>query len=166
MTLREINSFSGKFEFLSNFSPHPVFIEDIRFPTAEHAFQAMKTTDPGARQLIARLPTPGKAKRVGRQIDLRPDWEDIKLEVMWFIVLAKFRQNTWIRRQLWLTRNAELIEGNHWGDRFWGMTLDNECGQRPETCKWGNACADCREWTGENHLGKILMEVRRELDGR
>ncbi len=92
--------------------------------------------------IIAQAPSPSKAKRLGRGVSLRPNWENIKLQVMKDIVRAKFTQNTDLRIMLVQgTGDAELIESNDWGDEFWGVC----------------------DGKGENHLGKILMEVREEL---
>ena len=74
-----INRFDGPYAFLSNFFFSPIEYEGITYPTVEHAFQAAKTLNPIERQAIADLPTPGAAKRAGRQVTLRKDWEDVKI---------------------------------------------------------------------------------------
>ena len=135
-----INEFSGEYRWLSNFWPVGVVKDGIAFPSVEHAFQAMKTTDLVDRVRIAACSTPGKAKRLGRTVDLRPDWEEIKLVVMKECLDIKFYNRT-LRDRLVATGNEELVEGNGWNDTFWGV---------------------CRG-VGENHLGRLLMEVRREL---
>lgn len=137
----QIRRFVKEFRFLSNFyAPASVFIEGQRFPTAEHAYQAMKTTDLDLRKKIAELPTPGQAKRFAQTIVVRPDWEDIKLQVMKKVLEEKF-QNPFLGELLLATNDAELIEENAWGDRFWGTT----------------------DGTGQNHLGRLLEEVRSSL---
>jgi len=142
--VKVINSFRGEHNFLSNFYPAKVVYEGVEYPTAEHAFQAAKSPWIFERITIAGASSPSKAKQLGRRISLRPDWEDIKLQVMKDIVRAKFSQNADLQIMLVLgTRDAELIEGTTWGDKFWGV--DKATGE------------------GENHLGKILMEVRKEL---
>lgn len=109
------------------------------YPTAEHAFQAFKATNPKERENIRTTSRPGQAKRLGRQIELRSDWEDIKIGVMSRVLKAKFADP---ELQAWLiaTGDAHLEEGNTWGDRYWG-TVDG---------------------TGKNHLGNILMKLRKE----
>lgn len=140
--VRVINSFRGEHGFLSNFYPAKVVYEGMEYPTSEHAFQAAKSPVTGVRMIIARASSPGDAKQLGRKIALRSDWENIKLQVMEDIVRAKFSQNADLRIMLVQgTGDAELIEGNTWGDEFWGVCNGE----------------------GENHLGKILMEVRKEL---
>jgi ribA/ribD-fused uncharacterized protein len=138
--MKAIDSFSGPYRFLSNFYPSPVKLGGVVYSTIEHAFQAAKTLDNTARLAIRDAATPGIAKRMGRTVALRLDWEKIKVEVMEGLVRQKFRRNPF-RRWLLNTGEAELIEGNHWGDRFWGVCLG----------------------TGRNELGKVLMRVRSEL---
>jgi ribA/ribD-fused uncharacterized protein len=98
---------------------------------------------PAVQLSIVQLVTPGEAKRYGRRIELRPDWEQVKKRVMLTVVLAKFTQNPDLARQLVATEDAYLEEGNHWHDNFWG------------------ACS-CDDHAGDglNYLGRILMMVR------
>ena len=136
-----IDSFQGDYRFLSNFWSAEVVFEGITYPTAEHAYQSAKTLDRAERQRIAALPTPADAKRAGRALKPREDWEAVKFEVMERCVLDKFTRHADLRQQLLATGDAELIEGNTWGDRVWGVY----------------------QGEGENRLGKILMKVRGEL---
>ena len=109
-----ITSFSGNHRFLSNFYIPPVEIEfeGILFPTTEHAYQAAKTFDNVARRDIARLSTPGKAKRMGRVLEIRNDWEYVKVSVMESLLVKKFSIPE-MRDLLLTTRNSYLIEGNN-----------------------------------------------------
>lgn len=137
----KIDSFTGNYWFLSNFyDPAPVRYEGEEYPTTEHAYQAAKTLDVRERQQIQETSDPGRTKKLGRRVTLRPDWEDIKLDIMLDLVRQKFRDPT-LRRALLDTGTQELVEGNWWGDTFWGV------------CKG----------KGSNHLGKILMRVRNEI---
>ena len=126
--------------FLSNFYPSPIVLDRITYPTVEHAFQAAKTDDRLERERIAGLPTPGAAKRAGRKVSLRPDWEQVKVGIMVELVRRKFADPD-LAGKLLATGDEELVEGNTWNDRFWGV---------------------CRG-TGRNELGKVLMRVRAEL---
>lgn len=135
-----INSFEGEYAFLSNFYEHPISNGVITFPTNEHYFQAMKTLEDDERLAIARAATPGQAKRMGRSVNLRPDWESIKLDVMETAVRIKFTDPE-LAAKLIATGDEELIEGNWWNDTFWGVC----------------------NGVGENHLGKILMKVRADI---
>ena len=136
-----IDSFQGEYRFLSNFWPAEVVFEGATYPTAEHAYQAAKSLDPVERQRIAASPTPADAKRAGRALKPRDDWETAKFDVMERVVRDKFTRHADLRRQLLATGDAELIEGNTWGDRVWGVY----------------------QGEGENHLGRILMRLRAEL---
>jgi ribA/ribD-fused uncharacterized protein len=123
----------------------PITYEGTDYPSVEHAFQAAKCRyAEDKRQFYMTSPrmlTAPEAKKVGGKVDLRRDWEEVKLQVMLDLLRAKFTQNRTLRQLLLSTRDATLVEGNWWGDTFWGV-----CNGR-----------------GENHLGKLLMQVRDEL---
>lgn len=140
-----INIFDGYFDFLSNFYTSPIEIGGINYPTVEHYFQAMKTTDIADRMLIAQAATPGKAKRMGRGVTLRADWEDIKNEVMYTGLKAKFKDPE-LRERLLSTGTATLIEGTTWHDKCWGVCYCDQC-----------------QGQGENRLGRLLMKLRDEI---
>lgn len=132
-----ITSFSGEHRFLSNFFPSRIRWAGIDWPTVEHAYQGAKTLNPAGRALIATAPTPGKAKRLGQKLALREDWDDLRVGTMRELLALKFSIPE-LSRLLVATGTAELVEGNTWGDRFWGV-----CGGE-----------------GENMLGRLLMEIR------
>lgn len=132
-----ITSFSGQYRFLSNFWPCKVFLEGEEYPSVEHAYVASKVTDHELRKLVASKLTPGDAKRLGRKLPLRPDWDAIKLDVMKELLVQKFIDPE-LAEKLVATGDQELIEGNTWGDTFWGVC----------------------DGVGENNLGKLLMEIR------
>ena len=131
MTIRR---FDGEHRFLSNFYYH----EDGF--TLEHYYQAAKCVDPRAAARIMEADSPGQAKRMGQRVELRPDWEDVKLIIMARLVNKKFDKPR-MERLLIATVPHVLIEGNTWGDRFWGQ-VDGE---------------------GENWLGRLLMLKRSSL---
>lgn len=132
-----IDSFSGEYRFLSNFyaDPHGGL-------SVEHYYQARKTEDIEEADAILNANTPGEAKRLGRKATLRPDWDDIKDDVMLILLWRKFCHEP-LRTRLLETGDQELIEGNTWGDTYWGV-----CNGK-----------------GKNMLGKLLMKVRDELNG-
>lgn len=140
-----IDKFDGKYSFLSNFYFSPIEIYDIGYPTVEHAFQAAKTLDKSLRKAIAAAPTPGQAKRMGRQVQLRPDWEEVKIGVMEHCLREKFKDPE-LRQKLLDTEDQYLQEGTTWHDRFWGVC----------------SCERC-QGQGENHLGYLLMKIRNEI---
>src|SRR5690349_22509303 len=117
----QITSFSGDHAFLSNFYPAPTPYEGVVFPSSEHAFQAAKTLDMAERHRLADLSTPAQAKRAGRRVVLRTDWERVKIAIMTDIVRAKFQHNHELAQKLVATANADLVEGNRHRDRFWGV---------------------------------------------
>lgn len=143
-----IDSFTGEYRFLSNFSPHPVDYVNVRWPTLEHAFQAAKCVDPAQRLVIAAARTPGHAKRLGRTVCRVPGWNLVRVNVMSELLRSKFTLSPSIRDALLATGRAQLVEGNRWCDQFWG---DCRCG-RP-------GCAE----PGTNTLGKQLMLLRAQL---
>jgi ribA/ribD-fused uncharacterized protein len=134
-----IDSFSGGNRFLSNFYPSNVVLDEYIYFTVEHAFQAAKTTDSVERMRIRNADTPGKAKRLGRKVTLRPGWDDMRVDVMRGLLGQKFSREP-LRSMLRETAPAVLIEGNTWGDRFWGV-----------------------DGSGLNWLGILLMEIRDEV---
>lgn len=136
----KIDRFVGDFAFLSNFFPSTVYIDGKRYPTVEHAYQAMKTLDLNSRECIRNAKTPAIAKKLGRSVELRKDWDDIRVQIMYDLLEKKF-DNPFLKPMLLATNNAVLIEGNNWNDRFWGV---------------------CRG-TGQNKLGELLMKVRTRL---
>jgi ribA/ribD-fused uncharacterized protein len=113
-----IDRFTGDYDFLSNFHASPIEVDAILYPTVEHAFQAAKTEDPEEKRAVAEAATPASAKRKGRKVQLRPDWEQVKVGIMEELVRLKFTTYADLREQLLATGDAELVEGNDWNDRF------------------------------------------------
>lgn len=137
----KIDSFSGEYQFLSNFYVSPFTFLGKLAATAEHHYQAAKASKWQDKIAILDTPTPGKAKRMGQTVEMWPDWEDQKLFFMERILRTKFAPGTQLAEQLLATGDAWLEEGNHWGDTFWGV-----CNGQ-----------------GQNHLGHLLMEIRTNL---
>lgn len=133
-----ITRFTGAYSFLSNFHPSQVEWMGVDAPTVEHAFQLAKTLDAKMRREIAEATSPGQAKRLGRRVQLRPGWEDAKCAVMGALLVQKFTRHPDLAQALLATGRVQLVEGNDWGDSFWGV---------------------CRGH-GRNQLGIQLMEVR------
>jgi ribA/ribD-fused uncharacterized protein len=143
-----INKFDNEYAFLSNFFCSMFSWKGEDWRTVEHAFQGAKTSDPVDKTRIRIADSPGYAKKLGRKVDLRSDWEDVKIEIMAELVCAKFDQHPELMKRLRATGDAELVKGNYWHDNFWG-----DC-----TCK------KCKSIEGENVLGQILMIVRKGKD--
>ena len=145
LSQKKIDSFFGDYSFLSNFHIAPVTYNGLCYPSSEAAFQAQKCMTDEERKKFCKF-SPSEAKYYGRTVNLRPDWEDVKEQIMEDIVRAKFTQNQYLGDWLLDTGDAELIEGNNWGDTTWGV--------------------DIRTKKGKNLLGKILMKIRDELKGK
>ena len=137
-----INSFDGLYEFLSNFSHDKVTYKGVEYNTSEHAYQAAKTNDSKEKEYVRSAHSPSIAKKRGRGVTIRKDWDSVKISVMKEILMDKFKAGSVLAQQLIATGNAKLEEGNDWGDTFWG------------TCNG----------KGQNWLGKILMEIRNRLN--
>jgi len=133
--------FENEYAFLSNFYPSPIEFLGQTCPTAEHFFQALKAEKWEDAISIIQAPTPGLAKKMGRKVTMRKDWEDVKVKMMCMVVKQKFVQNPELAKKLIDLPDEKIIETNYWGDTFWGVC----------------------EGKGRNWLGKILMEVRSYL---
>lgn len=137
-----IDEFRGQYYFLSNFYEDDLYFiqyDGLFYNNAEAAFQSAKLLDKVQRRQFCNL-NASDAKRFGRRVQLRPDWEQVKDNIMYEIIKSKFSIKH-LREMLLATGDAILIEGNTWNDTYWGM---------------------CRG-KGKNMLGKILMRVREEL---
>ena len=142
-----INEFKGKYYFLSNFYETPIVYDGLTYQNNEAAFQAAKTTSYEEREKFTYL-IPSEAKRLGRKVALRSDWEEVKDKIMYEICKAKFSQWANLKHLLLETGDTYLEEGTTgWHDNIWG------------NCN----CEKCKNIPGENRLGKILMKVREEL---
>lgn len=137
----KICGFFNEYRFLSNFYEVPVQYNGLLFRSSEAAFQAQKCPERANEFLNL---SPDEAKRMGRKINVRSDWESVKDTVMYEIVLAKFSQNEALKKKLIDTGDAFLAEENWWGDKYWGTV----------------------NGVGRNQLGKTLMKVRMELIGK
>jgi ribA/ribD-fused uncharacterized protein len=132
--------------FLSNFFVAPFEVDGVWYNTVEHYYQSRKTEDRSEQAAIRSAPTPSEAKALGLKATIRSDWNEVRIGIMRWGVLAKFQQNPVLLSRLLDTGDEYLREGNHWSDKFWGV--DERTGQ------------------GENWLGRILMEVRDQLQRR
>jgi ribA/ribD-fused uncharacterized protein len=137
-----INQFQEKYFFLSNFYPCFITIDEMTYPSVEHAYQALKTFNLEQRKIISFLETPGQAKKAGRRVELRDDWELVKDEIMMRCLKEKF-SNQFLKEKLLETNDEILVEGNIWHDNYWGSCFCSRCG-----------------YNGKNILGKLLMELR------
>lgn len=137
-----IFGFDGEYRFLSNFYPSVVTLDHVQYPTVEHAYQAAKTFNPYEREHIRTRSTPSAAKRAGKSFfRMRPDWDDVKVQIMESLLRKKFIGYHDLSRKLFQTEDKYLEETNTWGDTFWGV-----CNGK-----------------GQNVLGNLLMKVRADV---
>lgn len=137
---RTIVAFNGAFRFLSNFWTVDVVLDGVTYPSVENAYQAAKVR-PEERQPFIHC-SAADAKRLGREVKIAADWEEVKVDIMCDLLAQKFAPGTRLAGALLGTGDAMLIEGNTWGDTFWGK---------------------CRG-EGQNMLGRLLMERRAALN--
>lgn len=156
-----IERFEGQNAFLSNFYPSPFIAttwfnygseKEYEFPTVEHWFQAHKAANLADFERVLESPTPGIAKRTGKSIQMREEWDAVREDVMRAGLEHKFAPGSELAKKLVATGDEYLQEGNTWGDSYWGATFDTLM----------------LRWDGRNRLGVMLMEVREALreDGR
>jgi ribA/ribD-fused uncharacterized protein len=144
-----INSFRGDWAFLSNFAECEIYLDGHIYPSVEHAFQAAKTADEPARLLIRTATDAKDAKRLGKMVNLRDDWEEVKDSIMREFLSQKFSQGM-ARAVLFSTGERTLVEGNYWHDQYWGICYCKKHAHEP----------------GRNQLGNLLMELRTSLRTR
>ena len=134
---KEIKGFDGDYDFLSNFFVAGVYFEGLWYQSSENAYQAAKTLDEYKRRKFSYI-SPSQSKKDGKKLELRADWDKVKIDVMSVIVFEKFYRNRELRKKLLETGDRYLEETNWWGDNFWGVCNGE----------------------GRNELGKILIKVR------
>lgn len=133
----KILGFRGKYRWLSNFPDCPIDMGDGNiYPSPENAYQAFKTLDMEERRQFLNIKS-SEAKKLGRTVTMRPNWEEMKVKVMTDIQLLKYMKEPF-RTKLLETGDAYIEETNNWGDTYWGVC----------------------NGVGENILGLIIMEVR------
>ncbi|MBV8901579.1 MAG: NADAR family protein [Verrucomicrobia bacterium] len=126
-----------------NASDHPIELDDRRWPTVEHYFQAQKFLEFDLQEIIRRAPTARRAVELGRNpcLPLRAGWHDARESVMYRALRAKFTQYPHLAERLILTGDAQLINDS------------------PDDTQWGAGPDRC----GRNRLGILLMRLRAEL---
>ncbi len=135
-----IDNFFGEYRWLSNFWPVKVSVYGEEYPSVEHAYQAAKSLDAEVRKSIQKCPAPKDAKKIGRLIEIRKDWEQVKIKIMYYLLKQKF-SDVILKQKLIDTGNKVLVEGNNWDDHFWGIC----------------------NGSGKNILGRLLMMIRNNI---
>ena len=130
--------------WFSNFEPFdlPLVGDGISYNTVEHYYQAHKSLVHSVKQHIASQPSASMAKRAGRMVVLRPDWEEKKNLIMGIALNYKFKPTSSWGLRLRIT-TGEIVEYNNWHDVYWGICTCSKC---------------CN--TGKNMLGIMLMNIR------
>lgn len=141
-----ITSFKDDYEFLSNFYPCKITIAGYTFPSVENAYQAMKCANLSDYGQFVNI-GPAEAKKLGRKVQLRSDWEQIKYNVMRQLLDLKFQDKV-LLKMLQDTAPESIVEGNYWHDNYWGI------------CQ----CDKCKDKIKYNHLGELLQR-KRNLSG-
>ena len=132
-----ILGFFPPYRWLSNFHmSETIMPDDLVYPSVENAYQAYKLESVEDRKPFITY-TCGQAKKMGQQVKLRSDWENIKVDVMRQCLESKFK-NKELMDMLQATAPKYLREDNNWNDIFWGYCNDK----------------------GQNKLGILLMEIR------
>lgn len=143
-----IEKFEGRYAYLSNFWEARLEWDagwgEWEFKDNEHAYQASKCARREEAEAIRDCLTPGQAKRLGRKVQLVQYWEAKKEPVMKELQVVKFTTHPDLAELLIGTYPLYIIEGNDWGDMYWGVC----------------------NGMGQNRLGVILMEVREEFRQR
>lgn len=136
-----INSFRGQYNWLSNMYKCQVLYNGSIFESVENAYMYAKNTEDNNWLNFCLKNPPNVCKKESKNIIIRKDWEDIKLEIMYQLLIQKFTQEPF-RTKLLNTGNENIQEGNYWNDTFWGVDLK----QNPNV--------------GENNLGRLIMYIR------
>lgn len=136
---RDINEFRGDYRWLSNFAPATVLFRGVQYPSVENAYQSAKIDDT-AWSIRCQMCSPAQAKKESREIrGIHPDWDIIKMDVMFYLLVEKYNKEPY---KAWLqkTGSVNIVEGNTWGDVFWGV--------------------DLKTGEGQNILGRMIMNIR------
>lgn len=139
--MKDILEFKGENRWLSNFWPCTIKLDTDFYHSVEHAYVAAKTIHSHERLAVRFAKTAGDAKRMGRSITIRENWDNLKLNYMHGFIEQKFSEGSELAGKLIATGSCLIVEGNTWGDRFWGV-----CGGE-----------------GANNLGVLIMDRRKYL---
>lgn len=138
-----IKEFQGEYRWLSNFAPVEIELDDVFYSSVEHAYMSAKCPDKDWKDFCSNPDvTTAEVKKRSRWVLLTNDWETKKFKVMRKCLEQKFSQEPY-KTKLLNTGDVHIQEGNTWGDKIWGI--------------------DLKTGKGENHLGRIIMEIRNKL---
>lgn len=159
-TTKRYCAFSGDMEWASNmyeasivFDPNindlglifPMFeFDGLEYGSSEHLYQSLKTTNWDEKEIVRTAATPKLSKKYGSKVFYRMDWDSVKVEAMRLSLYLKFYHHANLIDKLLETKKEPIIEINWWNDKFWGVC--------------------CRTNEGENWLGRLLMELRSNIN--
>ena len=143
-----VSSFNDSYAFLSNFYYSQIKYEGHTFMTLEHCFQAQKAVTDQDKRVIMSAPTPEKARKLGNDMKLREDWEEVRLKILTECIRIKFEPDSTLADKLIGTGSKLLVDGNYSHEMFYGSCL----------------CDDHKNQPGQNILGKSLMRWRNRLN--
>ncbi len=138
----DILEFQGEYRWLSNFSPCKIILDGVAYKSVEHAYMSAKSENEEWKLFCQTEELPGVIKKRSKNIVLRPDWENVKVDIMYKCLVQKYNQEPY-RTKLIDTGDAYIQEGNRWKDTFWGVDLNTN--------------------KGKNTLGLLIMNIRRSL---
>lgn len=141
-----IKEFQKEYRWLSNFTAVIILVHGKKYPSVEAAYMSGKSDDIKWKDFCADLKnTPGEIKRKSKTIKLISTWDEVKVPLMRHCLEQKFQKEPF-RSKLITTGDQFIQEGNNWGDKFWGV--------------------DLKTGVGENILGKLIMEIRSQLNAK
>lgn len=141
-----ICQFRGEYYFLSNLYPCHLQYDDMDFLSLEHAYLYLKYNNNDFRyKCLSDIPA-NILKKSTTGLTLTKDWNSIKIHTMYELLKIKFNNEPY-KSLLLDTSNQNIVEGNNWNDTFWGVDINTTPNY------------------GENHLGRLIMKVRDELNG-
>lgn len=140
MNNTDVKNFLGPFYFLSNFYPVVVVLDDIEYPTVEHAYIAAQNDSMYFKYLIKEAPSVQVAREIGRFTKIRSNWSEISHNVMYNLLVQKFNQPDF-QQELCKTGTRKLVGTNSWDKTYWNVTPSDE----------------------PSRLAVLLMEIRLEM---
>lgn len=136
-----ISSFRGEYAWLSNMASCEVEYLGYKFPSVENAYMYAKHPDEGCWLDFCQTKPPNICKKESKLIKIREDWEEVKKKVMYSLLRQKFSKEPF-KTKLKNTGSENIVEGNFWNDKFWGVCLKSNPNE------------------GENFLGRFIMHIR------
>lgn len=148
--MSDILRFQGENRYLSNFYLTDIIYKSKVYGSSEHLYQSLKMKNPDDAEKVRTAFSAGRAKTLGGSLPMRDNFDEIKFDIMYYVVKLKFTGNVDLMEKLINTGDAFLEEGNTWHDNYWGNCSCSKCARKPKL----------------NNLGRILMIVRQELRER